>query len=137
MRKRRQRVIVDTNIWIHFLLTKKYADFDLILRRQKVILLFSRELLEEFLTVAIRPSLRRYFKPNDLLGLLHHIHIHAEFVDISTAVAVSRDPKDDFLLSLALDGHADFLITGDADLLILKHFEGTRILKYSEFLRRQ
>lgn len=58
---------------------------------------------------------------------------NGEFVTVSSAVDVSRDPEDNFLLSLALDGKADFLITGDKDLLSLKKFESTEIITIADF----
>ena len=44
--------------------------------------------------------------------------------------------KDDFLLALAKDAHADFLITGDKDLLSLGTFKQTEILNITEFEKR-
>ena len=48
---------------------------------------------------------------------------------------VCRDPKDNFLLALAHDGKADYLLTGDNDLLVMKKFGRTKIVKISEFLK--
>lgn len=45
-----------------------------------------------------------------------------------------RDPKDRIVLGCALGGEADYVVTGDKDLLILKHYEGIRILNAVEFL---
>jgi len=44
-----------------------------------------------------------------------------------------RDPKDNFLLALAKDGNADYLITGDDDLRSMNQFEKTIIVKLNEF----
>ncbi len=46
---------------------------------------------------------------------------------------VSRDPDDDNILAAAVAGKCDFIITGDKDLLVLKHFEGIKILSPKEF----
>ncbi len=54
-------------------------------------------------------------------------------VDVRSKVELCRDPKDNFLLALAKDGDADYLITGDADLLVLKEFEKTKIVTLAEF----
>lgn len=54
-------------------------------------------------------------------------------VPVTSKVTVCRDPKDNFLLSLAKDGNADFLLTGDADLLVLEVFEKARICTIREF----
>jgi len=51
-------------------------------------------------------------------------------------ITICRDSKDNQILDLCLAGRADFLITGDKDLLALKKFRGTKILKPKEFLKR-
>lgn len=48
---------------------------------------------------------------------------------------LSRDPKDNFLLAAALEANADYLITGDNDLLILDKIGSTKILKPTQFIR--
>ena len=59
--------------------------------------------------------------------LLAAIHEVATFIDVKTKVNICRDPKDNFLLALALDSNADFLITGDSDLLEIEQIGKTRI----------
>jgi predicted nucleic acid-binding protein len=56
------------------------------------------------------------------------------FVKVFSIVNVCRDVKDNFLLSLAIDGDVDYLITGDNDLLILKHYQKTSILTINDFI---
>ena len=58
----------------------------------------------------------------------------AELVDVRSVVEACRDPKDNYLLALAKDGSADYLITGDLDLLTMEQFEKTKIVKLSEFI---
>lgn len=52
--------------------------------------------------------------------------------------AVTRDPKDDYLLAYALVGKADYLVTGDKDLLVLQaeipDFEIVSPRQFSEIL---
>jgi uncharacterized protein len=55
-------------------------------------------------------------------------------VDIQQSVRVCRDPKDDKFLEVALNGHADVLVSGDDDLLTLESFHGTEILTPAAFL---
>jgi len=50
-------------------------------------------------------------------------------------VTICRDTKDNQILDLCLAGKADFLITGDKDLLALKKFRDTKILRPKEFLQ--
>ena len=70
-----------------------------------------KELLDEFLEVASRPKLRRFFSTSDIEEFLETIDEYASFVKVHTKVEVCRDPKDNFLLSLSVDGKADFLLT--------------------------
>lgn len=128
------RLILDTNLWISFLISSKYEKLDKLLFDQKCTLLFSRELLEEFITVAARPKLKKYFSKTDLTDLLDTIDEVAEFVGVTSEVIECRDPNDNFLLSLAVDGKADFLLTGDNDLLVLERIGDTEIKTISEFL---
>jgi hypothetical protein len=135
MKNKVSRVILDTNLWISFLITNDFAKLDKLLFSDKCSLLFSEELLEEFLTVARRPKFRRFFSQNNLEELLEIIEEYAEFVDVKTEVSVCRDRKDNFLLSLSQDGQADYLITGDQDLLALNKFGTTTITTISNFLK--
>lgn len=61
------------------------------------------------------------------------IERYADYVIVTSNVDLCRDDKDNFLLSLAKDSEADFLITGDKDLLVLKKFEETRIVTIAEY----
>jgi putative PIN family toxin of toxin-antitoxin system len=47
--------------------------------------------------------------------------------------SVCRDPDDDAILACALEARADYLVTGDVDLLELKIFEGIRIVRPRDF----
>lgn len=137
MPKIKDRVIVDTNLWISFLLSKGYGKLDKLFNAENLILLFSRELLDEFVEVARRPKFKKYFSITDLNELLTEIHSRAEFIDVTSVVNLCRDEKDDFLLALAKDGKADFLITGDNDLLELEKFEKTNILTMANYLQKK
>ena len=134
MKNKVSRIIIDTNLWISFLITKNFTRLDEIIFSKKCVLIFSRELLEEFLTVAKRPKFRRFFSSSDIEEILETIQEYAEFIEVTSKTEVCKDPKDNFLLSLSLDGNADFLLTGDNDLLILTKFRKTSIITISDFL---
>jgi putative PIN family toxin of toxin-antitoxin system len=52
----------------------------------------------------------------------------AEPVTITERIVACRDPTDDKFLELAVNGHADFIVSGDADLLVLNPFRGIPII---------
>jgi putative PIN family toxin of toxin-antitoxin system len=57
-----RRVILDTNLWISFLISKRQKELDVLLESGEVTLIFSKELIEEFLEVSERPKFQRFFK---------------------------------------------------------------------------
>ena len=103
----------------------------------RIVLVFSQELLDEFLEVARRPKFRSFFSTTHIEEILETINEYADFVKVHTKIEVCRDMKDNFLLSLSIDGNADFLLTGDKDLLELTKFGETTIITISDFLQDQ
>lgn len=95
-------------------------------------LIFSEESIGEFIEVANRPKFRKFFSEEDLVELLSLMDQFAEIVEVHSEVTICRDPKDDFLLALAKDSDADYLVTGDKDLLEIEVFESTRIITFKE-----
>jgi uncharacterized protein len=57
-----------------------------------------------------------------------------DLIQVKNTVAVCRDPKDNFLLALAKDGKADFLLTGHKDLLDMVKFGKTKIKTTTAFI---
>ena len=135
MRSQKNRVIIDTNLWISFLLTKEFTRFDTIIADKEIILLFSQELIDEIVEVTQRKKFRKYFPLDDIEKLLLKIRNRAELIKIKNIITGCRDPKDNFLLSLSVDGKATHLITGDKDLLFLKAYGETKILTMTEYLQ--
>ncbi len=137
MPAKRIRIIIDTNLWISFLITSDYSKLDNLLLNQRVDLLFSNELLTEFIEVANRPKLKKYFNASDVEDLILLLEDRMELVEVRCKVKICRDPKDNFLLERAKDGKADYLITGDKDLLDIKAFGKTKISAISGFLSKE
>lgn len=57
-----------------------------------------------------------------------------DLIEVDSIVTVCRDLKDNFLLALAKDGKADYLLTGDKDLLTLTKFGKTKIKTITAFI---
>jgi len=134
MQSRIIRIVIDTNLWISFLITNNFDKLDKLLFSKKIVLVFSEELLDEFLEVTQRPKFKKYFSKSDIKAVIDTIDEFADFIVVETTTTICRDIKDNFILSLAKDGNADFLLTGDNDLLELKEFDGAKIMTISEFL---
>jgi len=59
----------------------------------------------------------------------------AELVTITEQIVACRDPSDDKFLELAVNGQADAVVSGDADLLVLNPFLGIPIISASAFVQ--
>jgi putative PIN family toxin of toxin-antitoxin system len=128
------RLILDTNLWISFLISSDFKKLDEILLKENCSLLFSEELISEFVEVIRRPKLKEYIKESDLDNIFELINEFGEFITVTSVIAKCRDPKDNFLLSLAIDGNADYLLTGDKDLLVLENIGNAKIIQISQFI---
>jgi hypothetical protein len=131
---RNKKIILDTNLWISFLISKKLNEIDSLIDNGNITFVFSKESIEEFLTVAKRPKFKRYFTDNNLNELLQQFDSYGKLVKVSTQIIDCRDFKDNFLLNLAIESKADFLVTGDSDLLVIKRIKKTIICTWKEFL---
>ena len=108
---------------------RKYLDQILIDTRFD--LLISQQEIDELTLVLKRPKFQKYINAEQIETLISLILRRSIVIEVSSQIALSRDPKDDYLLALSIDGHADYLITGDKDLLVLEQFEQTIIIVYT------
>jgi len=103
-----------------------------------VVLVVPDDLLEELEdTVTRNPSLARRILLDDARALIDVLRTVGEAIvyRAEPPPRVTRDPKDDYLIATALEGDADFLLSGDADLLSLRdHIERPRIMTVREIV---
>jgi len=131
--KKKNRIIFDTNIWISFLISKSFTYIDKLILNEKIILLFSPESISEFIDVSGRDKLKPFFSEKNIVYLIDMIEEFGEIVTVKSKVQICRDEKDNFLLALAKDGKADYLVTGDKDVLNIGSFEKTKIINLKNF----
>jgi len=101
------------------------------------ILLVSVETLEELVRVLNRPKVDAYVSREDRQRFISLLMGVTRVVSVAFHVQACRDPKDDMILDVALNGEADAIITGDQDLLVLNPFHDISILSPSEFLGQE
>jgi putative PIN family toxin of toxin-antitoxin system len=129
------RVVVDTGVIVSAaLLPRSVPRQALDTATAHGLLLFSETTFTEVAEVLRRPKFSRYVSEQKRAEFLHALIDFAETVEVSCQVRQCRDPKDDKFLELASDGHATHIVSGDADLLVLKIFAGVPILSPAEFL---
>jgi uncharacterized protein len=128
------KVIIDTNLWISFLIGKELANLKQLIVDRTIQVVLCEQIIEEINLVTQRPKLQKYFPATKVQELLELLRIIGLWSEVTSEVSICRDAKDNYLLALAKDSQANFLITGDGDLLTLVNFEGTEISTYKDFL---
>jgi putative PIN family toxin of toxin-antitoxin system len=124
------RLILDTNILLSALLSPLGAPAKLLdaWERKTFTLVTSKALLAEFRDVADRPFFRARIRPSAIELLAADLQDFSFYCRNLPSGPVAPDPKDSYLLAMAQASQADFLVTGDKDLLSLKRHGSTRIL---------
>ena len=130
-----QRTIVDTKVLVSRLLLPQSIPAQAVRKaRRNGRLLVSETTMNELADVLARPRLDRYTSMPERKQFLRELGRTAEFVPVIRFVHDCRDRKDDKFLEVALNGRADVIITGDADLLALHPWREIAILTPAEYL---
>jgi len=132
-----ERWVVDTNVWIGAALLKGSVPAILVgrlLRDFRVVL--SPATFAELESRLWRPKFDRYITLEARKLLLHDLAAAAEWVEPESTATFSRDPDDDKFVHAALAAQAQWLVSGDADLLELGQVEATRIVTPVQALRQ-
>jgi len=127
------KVVIDTNIWISYLLGGLLQRIDEKILSKEIKAVVSDESLKELSEVLSRPRFKNIFTAERIKELFSLLDSYAIVVSPSQKVSACRDEKDNFLLEVALEGKADYLITGDEDLLVLNEFHNTKIVRPKDF----
>lgn len=96
--------------------------------------MISVETIDEISEVIYRRKFDKYLTDEERAEFLQSLLAEAILVEVLDTAQVCRDPKDDKFLNLASDGDADYIVTGDKDLLVMKTYGDVRILSAQDFL---
>jgi putative PIN family toxin of toxin-antitoxin system len=131
----RCKIIIDTNLWISLLIGKRLSEMRELCNNARITAYFCEELVAEFLRIANSKKIRKYATDERIKETVSLIRTSCVNIFIkNTAVSPQlRDAKDLYLLSLADTVRADYILTGDNDLLVLKFHNYTKIVTYNEF----
>ena len=127
------KVIFDTNVWVSFLIGKRLAKIKQYISNGSIVIITTEQLLTEIKTVTSREKLKKYFPKESIKELIELLETIAEKVEIKPTHFINRDPKDNFLLDLIDFSKADYLVTGDKDLLEHNPFKTAQILTPADF----
>jgi uncharacterized protein len=132
----RTRIVVDTNALVSRLLLPASVPGQAVRKAvDNGILLVSEATMNELADVLARPKFDRYISLEDRQQFLRLLGRLADFVPIVYPVHACRDPRDDKFLEVALNGKAELIVSGDADLLALHPWQGIFILSPADYLK--
>lgn len=128
------KIILDCNIWISFLIGHQAEWMSRLLKDTRFEVCVCDELLNEIHDVCARPKIRSRINDEELDDFFRIIYAFCQVAKIEgEAQSDIRDPKDLYLLSLAETVGAEFIVSGDADLLALQQHKATRMMTFADF----
>ena len=130
-----KRVVLDCNVIVSALIKGDSSPgraFDFVLKNHESVT--SEDCLFEIERILCKPKFRRYFSEQEAGIFLEVFKETAVVVRSTEDISVCRDSKDDMYLETAVSGQAEYIITGDPDLLVLDPFRGINIMTPHDFL---
>jgi putative PIN family toxin of toxin-antitoxin system len=131
----RCKIIIDTNLWISLLIGKRLAEMRALCNSATITVYFCEELMAEFANIANSKKIRKYVTAERIEETMNLIRSSCVNILIMNTLVLPelRDANDLYLLSLADATQADYILTGDKDLLVLQSYNHTKIVTYNEF----
>ncbi len=126
------KVVLDTNIWITYIIKAKLDELVHLTIDNDITILTSDHLIDELSEVLSRKKFVKYLT----LPIGEYIDFHKELsTNIPTIPTFtdSPDPKDNFLFDLAIQSKANYIVTGDKRLLDFDTNEGVQLITLSNF----
>ena len=130
------RVVLDTNVFVSAAIQSgaSHRIVQHLIRENSDELIICDEILSEIRDVLFsRSRLRKWISLDDAKRYVEMLQQHFNFVpDPAVIIALSRDSDDDYILALAQRERADYVVSGDKDLLVL-HVPEFSILTPAKF----
>lgn len=134
------RIVLDTNLFVSALLTPG-SNPDIILhlvKDEKVLLLMSDSICREISRVLAYPKIRKRLTASDE-ELKNFVQLLSTVAIITPGTlnlpSLNADPDDTKYLVCAVEGHADFIVSGDHHLTDLVMYRGIRTVTPVEFIQ--
>lgn len=132
-----KRIVLDTNVTISAFFWRGYPRtvYDLV-KKGEIILLSSLRIEEEFIRVLAYT--RFGLNSTEILPIVNTLRRYVHFIEAKSEVdIVKKDSTDNIFLECALDGKADYIISGDHHLLNIGSYKGVQIVRAKDFLSKE
>jgi putative PIN family toxin of toxin-antitoxin system len=133
------RAVLDTNVLVSGLVAESGMPRQILDAwfEDRYVLVTSLYLVEELAHVLSYPRIvkRLHLNENAVAAIMGGLLSKAEVTPGQLQLpGVTRDPKDDAVVACASEGKADYIVSGDQDLLVLGEYEGTRVVTPRQFV---
>jgi putative PIN family toxin of toxin-antitoxin system len=129
------KFVIDTNVLVSAVIFAKSNPRQTLDKVQTLgILLMSEFVFDEIEEVLMRSKFDKYTSVEKRQQFLKKLRKTVKFVEIREKIFGCRDLDDNKYLELAVNGGAEYIITGDQDLLVLNPFRDIKIITVKEFL---
>jgi len=137
------KIIIDTNVWISAIfwggkprkIIKLWVN-DIKTGQENIKIYLTNSILKEIIQKIKKIAKEIKLDKRKIVKWVHLIEKRTIFVNPVKKVNICRDKKDNKFLEAVLEAQADYLITGDKDLLTLEKFKKTQIIKPAQFLKQ-
>ncbi len=130
------RIVFDTNTLVSAVLIRNSNSakvLDIVIKRD--IILASQQTITELTSVLLRSKFDKYVALKIRQDFIAAYLKTIKLIKVESIVSVCKDSSDNKFLELSVDGKANYLVTGDNDLLQIKIYQNIPILNSSEFLK--
>jgi len=139
--RKTRRVVLDTNVLISGTIVPHGMPARIIAAALagRVTLIVSNRLVGEYQDVTRRRHISKKYQTigervETISDFLQHDAV--QVAGVPTERVILDDPKDDFLIACAIEGNAEYIVSGDEHLLELGRYRGVEILRPRDFVER-
>ena len=131
------KIIIDTNLWISLLIGKRMSEMRNLCNSNNISVYICDELMTEFVRIASCEKIRKYALEERIKETVNLMKSSCIQVSLKNYIVSSplRDINDFYLLVFADTIKANYILTGDKDLLTLQFHNQTKIVTYTEFIQ--
>lgn len=128
------KVVIDTNIFVSSFFGGKPREIIELWKNRHIILCLSNEIIEEYIEVLQRIGLQNEKELNELLALFAKSY-NCIFTSKTPSIKIiETDPDDNKFIECAVALNAQYIITGDNDILEIKNYMGIKVVTPHQFL---
>ena len=130
------KIIIDTSVFITIFLKYSHHKGTILRIIRDFEICFSQATFEELKQSMQKPKIRQNADYTKFAQLVPRFMYHCSYFEPTSTVIFERDPKDAKFLELARDSNANYIVSGDKDMLEFGVFENTKIITLGEFLEK-